>query len=74
MTELLRFVVLAAVLIGIVKGIDVLCHISAREWNINQKILTNVVMIMVFLIASYLWLFTGFYEWISTITGIPLKK
>ena len=74
MTELLKFVILAGVLIGIVKGIDVLCRISARRLNLNQKILTKAVMITVFLVASYLWMFTGFYNWVSSITGIPLEK
>jgi hypothetical protein len=72
--ELLKFVVFAGVLLGIMKGVDTLCRISARRWDISQKVLTNVVMVVVFLVSSYFYLFTGFPQWLSSVTGIPFEK
>jgi hypothetical protein len=72
--EFLKFLVIAGLIIGVNKGIGALCRICAKRWDLDQKVLTQVVMIVSFLAASYLWLFTGFYRWLSSIIGFPLEK
>ncbi len=74
MVELLKFLVMAGVLVGVMKGIDTLCRISARRWDLDQKVLTNVVMVVIFLVSSYVYLFTGFPQWLTSVTGIPFEK
>ncbi len=74
MKELAIFVFLAGVFIGLMKGVGVICHILSRKWNISPKIPTAIVVIILFLIASYLWIFTEFYQKLSEVIGVPLRK
>lgn len=74
MKELAIFVVLAGVFIGLMKGVGAICHNLSRKWNISPTIPAAIAVIILFLISSYLWIFTEFYQKLSEVIGVPLKK
>ena len=74
MKELVIFVFLAGVFIGLMKGLAMVSRSVSRKWNINPKIPATIVVIILFLISSYLWIFTDFYQKLSEVIGVPLKQ
>lgn len=74
MSELFKFFIFAGVLIGLNYGLQHLCRVLAMRLNVNVKAFTWVVVILVFLICSYLWVYTDLYERLSRVIGIPLEK
>jgi len=74
MMALFKFIVFSGILISIMASVSYLCRHVAKRFNVNVKILTQVVYFIIFLICSYLWSFTELYERLSKITFIPLEK
>ncbi len=74
MKELVMFVLLAGAFIGLMKGVGVISNILCRKWNISPKIPTAIAVIILFLISSYLWIFTEFYQKLSEVIGVPIRK
>lgn len=72
--ELFKFLVFAGIIIGIMAGVGYLCRVVARRLHANPKVVTKLVMFVIFLICSYLWSFTHYYERLSKIIGISLEK
>jgi len=74
MIEIVKFTIFAACIIGLMYLIRYGCQRLTMKIGINPKIVTTIVIVVVFLISSFVWSFTGFYEWLSGLTGIPLEK
>jgi hypothetical protein len=74
MTELLKFVVFVASIIAMMYLIGYGSRRLAMKTSVNPKIVTGVAIAVVFLICSFAWSFTGFYEWLSGVIGIPLEN
>jgi putative copper export protein len=46
----------------------------AKRWALNAKVIEYSIAVIVFLVCSYLWVYTGVYQAISEFTGIPLER
>ncbi len=74
MIALLKFLLIIVVMIGLIKAILYLCEIASTKFNVNNKVLINIVMFILFIVCSLLWSFTDVFELLSDIVGIPLEK
>jgi hypothetical protein len=45
----------------------------SRKWNVSPKLVEYMLVIIVFVVCSYLAIFTNVYRRISEFTGIPFR-
>jgi len=62
MIGLVTFLVFAACSVGLMYLIGYGSQRLAMKIGINPKIFTTIVIVVVFLICSFVWSFTGFYD------------
>jgi hypothetical protein len=66
------------VILGIIAIYMVATHLIsktlAKRLNVSPKTVGYVIAIIVFILCSYLVIYTDVYQKLSDLTGIPLKK
>ena len=72
LAEFGKFIAAAATTLVILYSIAQLARFVALRLGLSEKVVTNVMVIFVFLVSSYLWLFTGFSKRLEHWTGMPL--
>jgi hypothetical protein len=74
MVESIKVIVIVSIVLAVVMGIERLWPVVAAKVKINWKVLVNAGIVILFMMAGYLWGVTGFYEWISEMTGISVER
>ena len=72
--ELGKFVVAAGTIIAIMYSIGWLARTLATRLGLNEKFVTNAIVLLVFLVSSYFWIYTDFPKRLERWTGIPVAR
>jgi hypothetical protein len=69
-----KIIIIILAILAICKIVELLSNRLADNLNLSRKLVAYSSAFIIFVICSYLWNYTGFYEYISAKTGIPLDK